>query len=148
MREVIIYKFPDLDRKPKDVGVVHYAGTLSQADFYLVSALRAVGEFHLFTIAPWACRRLAALKWFQHSAADLKKNVCVYCHRAKKFWTEKMLSFVGGLVRIKKPYNEISAQLYYLYHYRIKTFSLVKMAIREGWVPPPRFRPRRPPKNY
>ncbi|MBA7612286.1 hypothetical protein ES703_19522 [subsurface metagenome] len=148
MLEAIIYKFPDLDRLPKSVGVIHYTGTISQANFYLVSALKAVGELPLFTIAPWAYKRLEALKWFQHSSAALKKNIRVYCHKAKKFWTEKMDAFVEALVRIKKPFNEISAQLYHLYHHKIKTFSLIKMAIREGWVPPPRARPRRPPQNY
>lgn len=113
----------------------------------LLNLLCRLRKGQILSVSNHILQKYLLRKWWQLWSESIKKLVHVRW-LTRKFWRKKMLRFVEGLVRSEEPFNEISARLYQFYYHKITTFSLVKMAIRRGWIRRPRAQPRRPPKNY
>lgn len=143
-RTIVTYNLKALSKKVcfQNIHLSEYAGKKE-----LLDILCRLRKGQILSAAPSVVAKWSLSNWWKILPEAVKKLVHTRS-LTRKFWTEKRLKFVEGLVRIKHSYNEISAMLYHLYYHKIKTFSLVKMAIRRGWIPTPRGPPRRPPKNY
>lgn len=113
----------------------------------LLNLLCRLRKGQILSVSNHIFQKYLLRNWWQPLSESIKKLVHVRW-LTRKFWTQKMLRFVESLVRSEETFNEISARLYQFYYHNIRTFSLVKMAIRKGWIRPPRAQPRRPPKNY
>lgn len=143
-RTVVTYNLKALSKKVRfqNIHLAEYA-----CEGALLTVLCRLRTGQILSVSNHIRQKYLLRKWWQLWPESWKKLVHVRW-LTRKFWNEKRLKFVEGLVRIKHSYNEISAMLYRLYYHKIKPFSLIKLSIRRGWIPAPRGPPRRPPKNY
>ena len=112
---------------------IHLSAYAGKEDFLDLACRLRVGQ--ILSVANHVYKKFLLRKWFRLLSEDIKKLV----HSrtlTRKFWTEKMLSYVKGMVLNSVPLNEIASSMYDLYYHRIRASTLAKRIFVERWHNP------------
>lgn len=129
-----------LARMHVKVQEIHFSGYLSKERF-----LRIVTHYislEALSVPPWVYERLTNSWWWQRLAGWLKSFVkqARYC---RKFWNEENRRFVREMVLAGNPFPNITSHIFFVFNHRIRVVTLIRLAIKLGWLPERKPPPRR-----